>query len=143
MLRNISIKTLNPDAVEIPTGNMLPPSIDVDRGLVETQVNEVFVSLHQSSILFDVILIVMPQKPSSLSDKLQKIRKKFASELSTREFEVLQLFLNGFSIKEVAAKLFISFETVKSHRKNILLKTGVKKISLLSKLFPEMIRTEM
>lgn len=142
-MRNISIKTLNPDAVEIPAGSMFPPSIDVDRGLMETQVNEVFISLHQSSILFDVILIIMPQKPSSLSDRLQKIRRKFATELSTREFEVLQLFLNGFSIKEVAAKLFISFETVKSHRKNILLKTGVKKISLLSKLFPELIRSDM
>ncbi len=39
--------------------------------------------------------------------------------LSTRENEVLQWLSKGFSYKEIAAKLFISIETVRTHIRNI------------------------
>ncbi len=42
--------------------------------------------------------------------------------LTTREREILQLLADGMSNAEVAAKLFISQETVKSHVRHILAK---------------------
>ena len=52
-------------------------------------------------------------------------------QLSVREIEVLGLIMQGFSNKQVSEKLFISFETVRSHRKNILKRTGAKNTAAL------------
>jgi len=49
--------------------------------------------------------------------------------LSKREVEVISLVKNGFSSEEIAQKLNLSFETVRSHRKNIYLKLGINKLS--------------
>jgi DNA-binding NarL/FixJ family response regulator len=46
--------------------------------------------------------------------------------LSVREMEVLQQIGLGMSNEEMAQKLFISAKTVKSHRSNLLEKTGCK-----------------
>ena len=43
-------------------------------------------------------------------------------KLSYREIEILNLISLGFSSKEVAAKLFVSTETIKTNRCNILKK---------------------
>ena len=45
--------------------------------------------------------------------------------LTGREIEVLRLLADGFSSREVAQKLEISFKTATSHRNNILTKLGV------------------
>ena len=45
--------------------------------------------------------------------------------ISDRELEVLHLVAAGLSNKEIAAKLFISLNTVKTHTKNINSKLGV------------------
>jgi DNA-binding NarL/FixJ family response regulator len=47
------------------------------------------------------------------------------SPLSDREQEVLQLLANGQTNKEIAATLFVSEATVKTHVENILRKLGV------------------
>lgn len=41
-------------------------------------------------------------------------------KLSTREKEILQLLIAGLSNKEIAAHLFLSEMTIKTHRKNIM-----------------------
>lgn len=46
--------------------------------------------------------------------------------LTDREIRVLQLTANGLSEKEIADRLSISLHTIKSHRKNMIRKTGVK-----------------
>ncbi|GHC49618.1 response regulator [Ulvibacter litoralis] len=46
--------------------------------------------------------------------------------LSRREKEVLQLILDEYTTQEIADKLFISFGTVETHRRNMLIKTGVR-----------------
>lgn len=51
--------------------------------------------------------------------------------LSNREKEVLQLIAEGQSSSKIANKLFISVNTVDTHRKNIMAKCGVKKITEL------------
>jgi len=44
--------------------------------------------------------------------------------LSKREKEVLELAKQGYTSKEIAGKLYLCIETVKSHRKHIIAKTG-------------------
>jgi DNA-binding NarL/FixJ family response regulator len=51
--------------------------------------------------------------------------------LSKREVEIISFVKNGFSSEEIAQKLYLSFETVRSHRKNIYLKLGINKLSEL------------
>jgi DNA-binding CsgD family transcriptional regulator len=52
-------------------------------------------------------------------------------KLSMREIEVLGLIMQGYTNNEIAEKLFVCYETVKSHRKNILQKTGAKNTAAL------------
>jgi DNA-binding CsgD family transcriptional regulator len=48
---------------------------------------------------------------------------------SPREFEILQLISTKMSSEQIAEKLFISVNTVSTHRKNIIDKTGKRNIS--------------
>ncbi|KAA5537519.1 DNA-binding response regulator [Taibaiella lutea] len=48
-------------------------------------------------------------------------------ELSKRELEVLALMAEGLSNQEIAAKLFISLSTVKTHNQNLFEKLDVKR----------------
>lgn len=52
-------------------------------------------------------------------------------KLSIREIEILGLIMLGYTNHEIAEKLFISYETVRSHRKNILTKTGARNTAAL------------
>lgn len=47
--------------------------------------------------------------------------------LSTRELEVLQLMAAGLSNQEIAARLFVSLSTVKTHSSNLFEKMDVKR----------------
>ncbi len=46
--------------------------------------------------------------------------------ITPKEKEVLQLLAEGLSTKEIAGRLFISFHTVESHRKNLRFKFEAK-----------------
>ena len=46
--------------------------------------------------------------------------------ITKREREVLFLVAYEFSTKEIAQRLFVSDETINTHRKNIMIKMGVK-----------------
>ncbi|MCP9199835.1 LuxR C-terminal-related transcriptional regulator [Gramella sp. GC03-9] len=59
-----------------------------------------------------------------------------AGEITSREKEVLDFLSQGLSSKEISRRMDISFNTVESHRKNLLQKFGVKNTaSLLSRYF--------
>ncbi len=82
--------------------------------------------------LFDAIAEVIdggaPMSPSIARKVLDSFNgKKQAQQydLSAREMEVLKLLTEGHSTKVIAAALFISFETVRSHLKNIYNKLHV------------------
>lgn len=47
--------------------------------------------------------------------------------LSKRELEVLQLMAEGFSNKEIAEKLFVSLNTIKTHSSKVFEKLDVKR----------------
>lgn len=53
--------------------------------------------------------------------------------LTPREKEIIRLIAEGQNTKEIASTLFISINTVESHRKNMLLKTGLKNVAHLVK----------
>lgn len=53
-------------------------------------------------------------------------RKEREKSLSTREMEVLKLFAQSFTNKEIADRLFISVRTVESHKNNIMRKINLK-----------------
>ncbi len=53
--------------------------------------------------------------------------------LTPREKEIVKLIAEGQNTKEIATTLFISINTVESHRKNMLLKTGLKNVAHLVK----------
>ena len=58
------------------------------------------------------------------------------SKLTSREIEVLKYLSKGYNTKEISEKLFISFNTVETHRKNLLRKFDVKNTaSLLSSYY--------
>ena len=48
------------------------------------------------------------------------------TDLSKREFEVLELIAKGYRTVDIAEKLFVSIHTINSHRKNILKKLNLK-----------------
>ena len=50
-----------------------------------------------------------------------------AKGISQREFEVLELISKGYSNQEIADKLFISLNTVKTHTSNLLQKLDARR----------------
>ena len=57
---------------------------------------------------------------------LSAIGHKIVPLLTSREKEVLSLLMLGNTCKEVAAILFISSDTVKTHRRNLYSKLDVR-----------------
>ncbi|MDZ7343234.1 MAG: response regulator transcription factor, partial [candidate division KSB1 bacterium] len=47
--------------------------------------------------------------------------------ISKREYEVLELIAQGLSNQEIAKKLFISLNTVKTHSSNLFLKLDARR----------------
>ncbi|MCP9767235.1 DNA-binding response regulator [Lacihabitans sp. LS3-19] len=63
---------------------------------------------------------------ASVFQKLQQHAYLLEEALSERELEVVKLIAEEYSSSQIAEKLFISLNTVETHRKNIFRKTGVK-----------------
>lgn len=58
----------------------------------------------------------------SVSEKAEKIK---ASQLTTREIEILKLYVLGMQRNKIAAQLFISNHTVKSHLQRLFTKLDI------------------
>ena len=56
----------------------------------------------------------------------QRVSNAPFPKLSNREQEVLKMILNEKTTQEIADALFISFGTVETHRRNIMMKLGVR-----------------
>lgn len=65
-------------------------------------------------------------KPQEVTSEInhQKIKEL---EITSREYEVLELIAKGFSNKEIASTLFLSESTIKTHVSNILTKLNAKR----------------
>ena len=62
---------------------------------------------------------------------LQNSENNQQLQLTGREKEITQMVAEGMSSKQVASKLFISIETVKTHRRHILQKNNLNNFSQL------------
>lgn len=58
-----------------------------------------------------------------------EIYQKTIDVISEREREVLHLISDEYSTKEIASALYISYDTVKTHRKNLMEKLGVRNVA--------------
>ncbi|MBL1407615.1 response regulator [Sphingobacterium faecale] len=68
---------------------------------------------------------------------LMKRPKETHIWLSQREREMLKLIAEGFTNGEIADRIFLSPETIKSYRKNLLLKLGAKNTAVLVRIAME------
>ena len=78
----------------------------------------------------DYCIVVQVINRSSLSDSsaITKQLKVLLGSLTKRELEVFDLAMSGHTNKLISEKLFITIETVRSHRKSIVNKAGVSRI---------------
>lgn len=72
---------------------------------------------------FDQEIIEMMLNPSRQKEVKDE---NLHPSLSRREKEILQLIIDEHTTAEIAEKLFISFGTVESHRRNMISKLGVR-----------------
>ena len=63
---------------------------------------------------------------------IDTFEKKY--NLTAREKEIALLMISDFDNSAISKKLFLTIETIKSHRKNIYSKTGVNNVLKLYKL---------
>jgi DNA-binding NarL/FixJ family response regulator len=82
--------------------------------------------------LYTAIKQVMAGQPyiqQSLAARYVQYRRQAEQDktlLSPREMEIIRFIVQGCSTKEISRRLFISEQTVETHRKNIGRKTGAK-----------------
>ncbi|MEM7552296.1 MAG: response regulator transcription factor [Bacteroidota bacterium] len=69
-------------------------------------------------------LLFLKPKPVKSTEVLADFRDY---DLSEREMDVLRLMSSGLTNKEIAEKLFVSSNTVKTHTSNIYVKLDVKR----------------
>jgi DNA-binding NarL/FixJ family response regulator len=67
----------------------------------------------------------------SLATAFEKFDKTEHNQPTNKEIHILKLLAKGYSSKEIAEKLSLSYHTIESHRKNMLTKFNVKNIANL------------
>jgi DNA-binding CsgD family transcriptional regulator len=56
------------------------------------------------------------------------------NRITNREKEIILFLSQGYKTVEIAKILYIGYETVKTHRKNIIVKTGAKNTANLIRI---------
>jgi DNA-binding NarL/FixJ family response regulator len=109
-------------------------SPEVEKKLIG-RMQELFAALRNLNVAVQISIAIETANIDEAYFLIKKISNKPAAiinpKLSTREIEVLGLIMQGFTNNEIAEKLFVCYETVKSHRKHILEKTGAKNTASL------------
>ncbi|HEY5747699.1 MAG TPA: helix-turn-helix transcriptional regulator [Chryseolinea sp.] len=99
------------------------------------KIAEVLTTLKSHVLSTDIFIEAKLDDPQLALHKLRKqVRYEtsvYQEKLSSREVEVLSLIMQGLTNKDISERLFISFETVRSHRKSILKKIGVRNTAAL------------
>lgn len=79
--------------------------------------------LHNYLLRIDELQVEINEKGDRLKFSEEKLKDY---ELSEREIEVLKLIAKGYKNSEIAEKMFVSQNTIKTHIKNIYVKLDVK-----------------
>lgn len=72
-----------------------------------------------------------------LCDEIDILMRKRSEQpiwLTAREQELLRLIVDGYTNQEIADKVFLSVETIKTYRKNLILKLGAKNSMMLVRM---------
>lgn len=99
--------------------------------------HEILTLIRNEGISLHLILEIGVKEPNQTFTLInKKIRESNGltirnHKLSLREIEILGLIMLGYTNHQIADKIFISYETVRSHRKHILEKTGAKNTAAL------------
>jgi len=89
----------------------------------QEEIIEAILKVHAGDNHFDERIVDIMMNPSNHS---QFKNDNLHPSLSRREKEILQLIIDELTTAEIAGKLFISFGTVESHRRNMISKLGVR-----------------
>lgn len=68
----------------------------------------------------------LPTKKGKFQKELGKSEPDITVSLTPRETEIVELLSKGWKTEQIAEKLILSTHTVRTHRRNILAKTGCK-----------------
>jgi two-component system, NarL family, response regulator LiaR len=101
---------------------LVKPKVQIKEVVVkEVEVKEVIVKeIEVKEVIREV------QAAGAVEFKIdQEQLKKYA--ISKREYEVLELIAGGLSNQEIADKLFVSLNTIKTHSSNLFDKLGVER----------------
>ena len=93
---------------------------DTDRAELEEAIRKLYQKLPYYS---EKVLKIIT---SNYDDK--KLINSELAQISTREIEVLKLIAMEYSTNEIADKLFVSVNTIESHRKSLMKKLDVKNV---------------
>lgn len=99
----------------------------VIRKVMQSSANGFFIKQGDQSTLKEALQAVLNGKqywPKEMSE-IQSIQKGEHVHLTKRESEIVGLIAQEFSTKTIALQLFISEDTVLTHRKNIMSKLGI------------------
>lgn len=106
------------DLIEIGVHSYLLKNADPD------EVHKAIVSVTNNDFYYNQLV------SKALHKKVQKdgLNKGVArrADISPREIEILQLICQELTMKEIGEKLFVSEQTVHTHRKNLMKKTKAK-----------------
>lgn len=91
--------------------------------LAEENFSKLKTLLEANGIPFEQKIVQSEKENESLPELVSAKLEYY--ELSNRETEVMKELMSGLEYQEIADKLFISLETVRSHVKNIFRKLGV------------------
>jgi DNA-binding NarL/FixJ family response regulator len=93
---------------------------DTDRAELEEAIRKLYQKLPYYS---EKVLKIITTNPES-----NKLINSELSQISSREIEVLKLIAMEYSTNEIADKLFVSVNTIESHRKSLMKKLDVKNV---------------
>ena len=100
---------------------------EIHRAFEAIEKNELYITPEVKSLYHNSLISI--EDEVILNDVFSKTYK-----LSKREIQVLDLMVENLSNDKIAEKLFLSKETIKTHRKNIFRKLGVNNLLDLYKL---------
>lgn len=95
-----------------------------------SEINELIKAIHE--ITADKIYYPYEVLKKIMQETKPEAEKQTAG-LTDREIEILRLLCEGLSNEQISDKLHLSYDTVKWHRGNILIKCGCKNILALYK----------
>lgn len=91
--------------------------------LNKNEVDNLALLLESALNLLDADYTSLAERPSSPVSRFPHNQRD--ERISAREWEIIELLCHGLSNKQIAARLFISETTVKTHVSNILAKVGL------------------